>query len=195
MIMSMDGAMQIGTYRALPAALLEHDARAFAVAIAAESVIRARCPELIVEHIGSTSVAGCPGKGIVDLLCLYPDGHLERSKAILDSLGFQRQISRDPFPETRPMRVGALEYDNTEFRLHVHVVDIHSSEVAYVRSFRDRLRDDLDFRRRYIETKRDILQRGITDTLEYSQAKGQFIRGALLEMGFAPEDLPPAAKI
>ena len=42
---------------------------------------------LRVEHIGSTSVPGCAGKGIIDLMVLYPVGGLEHARQVLDSLG------------------------------------------------------------------------------------------------------------
>src|SRR5438874_1909694 len=72
-------------------------------------VIRSVAPELQVEHVGSTSVPGCGGKGIVDLAVLYGEGFLDRAKLILDGLGFQKQGGRDPFPESRPMRVACVE--------------------------------------------------------------------------------------
>lgn len=182
--------MKIGIYRAAPAALLPHDPRTFEVAAAVTQLILSPMPHLLVEHIGSTSVEGCPGKGIVDVQCLYPDHQLEPTKELLRRLGFQPQVSRDPFPESRPMRVGAMELGGTTYRIHVHVVAASSPEVAYVRAFRDRLRSDPELRDRYVQTKQEILAQGITDSLDYAQAKASFVRQTLLEMGFTPEELP-----
>src|SRR5258708_38349492 len=73
--------------------------------------IQTMAPELRVEHVGSTSVPGCGGKGIVDLAVLYPNDFLTRARAILDDLGFQKQGGPEPFPESRPMRVGCVEHN------------------------------------------------------------------------------------
>lgn len=182
--------MKIDIYHAAPAAFLPHDPRCFEVASAIERLIIAQMPELLVEHIGSTAVAGCPGKGIVDMHCLYPDHFLDATKDLLRQMGFQPQVSRDPFPESRPMRVGAVSMDGSTYRIHVHVVAASSPEVSFVRAFRDRLREDPDLRERYIQAKREILARGVTDSLDYARAKSSFVRNTLLEMGFSPAVLP-----
>src|ERR1041384_8410236 len=98
----------IGQYQQLPAACRDYDPRSAEVAEQISRMILAQLPSLTVEHIGSTAIPGCAGKGIIDLMILYPDGQLEAAKATLDALGFQRQTSRDPFPGDRPMRVGGV---------------------------------------------------------------------------------------
>ena len=47
-------------------------------------------------------------------------------------------------------------------------------EAEAMRAFRDRLRGDPAFRAVYAALKRAILASGITDSLEYSRAKGAF---------------------
>src|SRR5438132_646698 len=89
----------IGPYQQLPAACQDYDPRSVEVAEQIGQMILAQLPSLTVEHIGSTAVPGCAGKGIIDLMILYSDGQLEAAKAVLDVLGFQRQTNRDPFPE------------------------------------------------------------------------------------------------
>src|SRR5688572_15758373 len=39
-----------------------------------------------IQTIGSTSVPGCGGKGIIDLAVLYPKGLLAGARAVLDNL-------------------------------------------------------------------------------------------------------------
>jgi GrpB-like predicted nucleotidyltransferase (UPF0157 family) len=169
---------------------------------------------MIVEHIGSTSVPGCAGKGVIDLMLLYPDsglqqgnphpggnpepdgrvrsegrpetqagpgtaGGLEHAKQVLESLGFQHQSSRDPWPESRPMRLGAISYNGKSYRIHVHVISATSPEPAGLRAFRDTLNRDPALRQAYIDRKRAIIAAGITDSVDYSEAKGDFISGAL----------------
>jgi GrpB-like predicted nucleotidyltransferase (UPF0157 family)/mannose-6-phosphate isomerase-like protein (cupin superfamily) len=136
----------------------------------------------MVEHVGSTSVPGCAGKGVVDLMVLYPPGRLAEARGSLDRLGFQRQEGRDPFPEERPMRVGSVGYEGTLFLLHAHVIAADSPEVAVTRAFRDRLRADPGLADAYVARKREILATGVTDPIDYCVAKGNFVEGVLGEL-------------
>jgi GrpB-like predicted nucleotidyltransferase (UPF0157 family) len=158
---------------------------------------------LIVEHIGSTAVPGCAGKGIIDLMLLYPEGELEpgggleregalkpeggleHAKQILEELGFQHQSTRDPWPESRPMRLGAISYRGKQYRIHVHVISAASVEPAGLRAFRDSLICDADLRQSYIDRKRAIIASGVIDSVAYSEAKDEFISKALEKGGGA----------
>jgi len=169
----------IGPYESRPAICRDYDPRAADVARLVAAMIRDYLPHLQVEHIGSTSVPGCAGKGIVDLMIPVPAGELENIKQILDGLGFQRQPGRDPFPEDRPMRVGSLIYDGEVFLLHVHVIPANSPEVDDLRFFRVCLRDDPNLRKAYVARKREIIASGVTDSLEYCTKKGEFFKEVL----------------
>ncbi|HWX23077.1 MAG TPA: GrpB family protein [Candidatus Binatia bacterium] len=83
--------MRIGTYFSKPAEFCAYDPETVRIAGQLGASIQAMEPALKVEHVGSTSVPGCAGKGIIDLAVLYPDGLLARTRAVLDELGFQRQ--------------------------------------------------------------------------------------------------------
>jgi GrpB-like predicted nucleotidyltransferase (UPF0157 family) len=166
-----------------PPACLEYDPRAAEVAQRVEQAITRLMPTVTVEHIGSTAVPGCAGKGVVDLMLLYPEGQLEAARDLLDSLGFQRQTVGHLFPESRPMRVGALEHQGNTFRVHVHVIAASSIEVAALRTFRERLRADPQTRAAYVARKRTILADGVTDYKLYTEMKGSFVRQALVAAG------------
>ncbi|MBK8816125.1 MAG: GrpB family protein [Methylococcaceae bacterium] len=129
-----------------------------------------------IEHIGSTAVEGCAGKGIIDLMASYSNGELESVKSKLDELGFQKQTTRDPFPETRPMRVGSFEYGGNVFQLHIHVIEKNSPEAVELIEFRNSLRADADLREQYVLLKKSILSQGKTDPIDYCRAKEQFIK-------------------
>ena len=142
-------------------------------------MIEERVPGIVVEHVGSTAVPGCAGKGVVDLMIPYGGGELSPVKRALEDLGFGRQDTRDPFPEDRPMRVGSLEHAGETFRLHVHIVPADSGEPEEFRAFRDRLRSDPALLRRYVDRKRRIIEGGATNPVEYAQTKGDFVRQVL----------------
>ena len=142
-------------------------------------IVRQAAPWMHVEHIGSTAVPGCAGKGIVDLMALYPAGRLEDAREVLDQLGFQHQKSGHIFPETRPMRVGAIGHAGKRYQLHVHVIAMDDPEVASLRRFRDVLKGDATLRDAYQAKKLAILKSGVNKPADYTYAKGEFIRSVL----------------
>lgn len=172
----------IGPYEREEVTYRPHDPRAAEVARRVSEAVRVYLPEVKVEHVGSTAIPGCAGKGVVDLMIPVGPEQLERVKALLDALGFQRQVAlpgHEPWPESRPMRVGSLSHEGTRFTLHVHVIPDDSPEVETQRRFRDKLRADPELREAYVARKREILAAGITNGGDYSQAKDSFIRGVL----------------
>jgi GrpB-like predicted nucleotidyltransferase (UPF0157 family) len=142
-------------------------------------MIHSHRPELSVEHVGSTAVPGCAGKGIVDLMIPVPAGEMQNVKDLLDRLGFQKQTNRDPFPEDRPMRTGSVAYEGQVFLLHVHAVPAESPEVEEFRFFRACLRADPELLAAYVACKRKIIASGATDSLDYCCKKGEFIQQVL----------------
>lgn len=172
----------IGSYEDGPAECLPYDPRAAAVAARVAAAIRGLRPDAAVLHVGSTAVPGCDGKGIVDLLVLYVPGTLDEVIDALDRIGFQAQTSGNPFPQERPMRRGTLVHDGERFRLHVHVVRAGTEDAVRLVRFRDRLRGDPKLRDAYVAEKRALIETGVVDTQDYSNAKGGFIRGAVSGM-------------
>ena len=171
--------MEIGLYTESEVHYAHHDFASRHVAASLAETIVGACFEIHVEHIGSTAVTGCAGKGIIDLLVLYPSGSLEATRDALDRLGFQRQSGADSFPETRPMRVGMVEHLGRTYRVHAHVVEAGSAEARELVRFRDLLRANAGLRRAYEMEKCKILARGVTHGAEYAKAKGEFVRRVL----------------
>src|SRR6266446_9762377 len=173
--------MRVLPYFSMPAEFRAYDPEFTEIANLLRGTIQSVEPELQVVHVGSTSVPGCGGKGIIDLAILYPQGLLARARAVLDGLGFQEQGGPEPFPENRPMRVGCVEHDGRPFRIHAHVIALGSEEHGELVWFRETLRGDSALRQSYEERKQAVLAMGIEDRLEYCKAKGAFITDALNE--------------
>ena len=169
----------IGPYESRPAACRDYDPRAADVARLVAAAIRQRLPQAQVEHVGSTAVFGCAGKGIVDLAIPVSDGEMESLKEVLERLGFQRPTDPDPFPEDRPLWVGSLVHDGELFLFHVHVIPANSPEMDDLRFFRTCLRADPELLKAYIARKREIIAGGATDSRDYCREKGQFIKDVL----------------
>jgi GrpB-like predicted nucleotidyltransferase (UPF0157 family) len=173
----------IDRYLSHPPEYRDYDPIAVEVARLVSHKILAHLPMVAVEHIGSTAVPDCAGKGIVDLVVVYPAERLELVKLLLENLGFQPQCCGHLFPETRPMRVGAMAHAGRTYRLHVHVVAESSPEVREMRAFRDRLRTDAKLRAAYTGRKRAIIETGVSDPAAYTEMKASFILSALAVCG------------
>lgn len=164
--------------------LVPYDPRSVMVAAAVADLVRDRIPRAVVEHIGSTAVPGCDGKGIVDLMIVTPTEERATLVSELLALGFQRQTGGFIHPPERPMLEGALDLDGDLFRIHLHVVP-ENTEERIVRRFRDVLRARAELRDEYVVLKRQIIESGVTERLEYTQRKNRFVE-KLLEGGNGP---------
>jgi GrpB-like predicted nucleotidyltransferase (UPF0157 family) len=56
-----------------------------------------------------------------------------------------------------------------------------SQESKEMRAFRDRLRADPGLVAAYVARKREIIESGVSDSLEYVRVKGSFVQGVLSE--------------
>lgn len=175
----MSAELPIGMYEKAPAVVNEWDTRSFVVAERIAALIHERLPELTPEHIGSTAVPGCAGKGIIDLMIPFTPDQLQSIQDALEALGFQRQTGPDPWPEDRPMRVGSIQHDGTTYRIHVHVVPADSPEVTINRKFRDDLRADPALVDEYVSQKRSIAGTEGIDSYNYAVAKGEWVSALL----------------
>lgn len=150
------------------------DPRAVEVAARVAAMVADARPGTVVEHVGSTSVPGLAGKGVVDLVIEADPADVPAITGVLLDLGFGPQTAADAFPPTRPMLRGGIEHDGRVFGLHVHVVPTTSGEAARLRAFRDRLRSDPELRAAYEAHKRRILAEETADPAAYQQAKDRF---------------------
>ena len=177
---------EVAKYEHGAATFADYDPRAPKVAQRLIDAIQQHAPRIAVDHVGSTAVPGCRGKGVIDLGVTYALRDLESAKAAVDALGFQKQSGREPWPETRPMRVASVIALGGSFQVHAHVIERDGTEHRELIAFREALRGDPQFRSAYEKTKEEILARGITDPLDYSNAKSSFITMALAGAGLRP---------
>jgi GrpB-like predicted nucleotidyltransferase (UPF0157 family) len=163
-------------YPSPPPELRRWNPRAPEVAARVVALIAGRLPDTTIEHVGSSSVPGCAGKGYIDLVIPYgDDSHLGAINDALFALGFGRQRNRDPFPESRPMRIGAIDHEGETYLLHVHVVPESTHETAELLEFRNRLRADPGLVAEYVAAKCAVLDAGVRDGDDYAERKGTFI--------------------
>ncbi len=137
---------------------------------------------------------GLPGKGIVDLSIETEPAAIPAIVDMLYELGFGPQPGPDPWPPSRPMPVGSLELDGTQYRIHLHVQP-RGGDFARDLAFRDALRTDDDLRRQYEGLKRGITSGGAVEGLRYTHSKTAWILGVYRRLGFAPPPILAPATI
>ena len=168
----------IGPYDEPPLACRDFDPRAAEIARQVAGLISRHLPSARAEHIGSTAVPGCGGRGIVDLLIACPEGDVEKVHLLLGRLGF-RQEGEALFPPHPPAYGGAWVHDGDPFLLQVHVLPAAAAEVDSMRFFRACLRADAELVRAYVQHKRAILSSGVAETAEYCRQKAAFLKMVL----------------
>ena len=133
------------------------------------SLLHSHVPFACVEHVGSTSVPGCIGKGDIDILVRVSPDQFQRSRGVLDKL-----LGRSDRNEATDSYV---EYDWTgaEQQAAVQLVAIGGTHDDFLR-FRDLLLADRDLVQRYNALK--LSYQGCSAE-EYRKAKDEFITRVL----------------
>ncbi len=184
----------IGPYERLQAEVHEWDPKTVEVAARVAELVAEHRPDLTVEHIGSTSVPGLPGKGIVDLSIENDPADIPAVFSMLYDLGFGPQPGPDPWPPTRPMPVGSLDLDGERYRIHLHVQPLGGDSRRDL-AFRDALRNDPELRSQYEGLKRGITDAGPVEGLRYTHSKTAWILQVYRRLGFAPPPIAPPSTI
>src|ERR1051325_5052591 len=128
---------------------------------------------LRVEHIGSTSVPGLAAKPIIDILVVVPDSADE--SAYLPQLEAEGYVLRVREPDWNEHRM----FQTPEKDVHVHIYSAECPEVQRNLTFRDRLRQNTDDRRRYEQTKRELAAKEWFDMNAYADAKTEVIESII----------------
>jgi GrpB-like predicted nucleotidyltransferase (UPF0157 family) len=154
------------------------DPRAADIARQISAIIALHLPSVRAEHVGSTSVPSCGGRGIIDLLIACPEGDVKNVDLLLRQLGFG-QGGEPLFPPHPPAYRGAWLDSGKPFFLNVHVLPTGAAEVDSIRFLRSCLRADAELARAYVQHKRAIISSGVTDEAEYCRQKAAFLKMVL----------------
>ena len=168
----------IGPCDDVTVAYRDSDPRSAEIARQVAGLISRHLPSLRAEHVGSTAVPGCGGRGIVDLLIACPEGDAEIANVLLGKLGFHRS-GQVLFPSHPPAYQGTWDHNGDTFLLHVHLLPAGSDEVDSMRFLRTCLRADAELARAYVQHKRAIISSGVTDDAEYCRQKAAFLKMVL----------------
>ena len=128
---------------------------------------------LVLEHVGSTSVAGLSAKPIIDIVLAVADSSDEPSfVGPLEQKGFKLRIREPDWYEHR-----MFKYSDPDANLHVF--SYGCVEIDRMIRFRDWLRNHADDRMLYEEKKRELAGRTWKYTQNYADAKSEIIQEIL----------------
>jgi len=124
---------------------------------------------LRIEHIGSTSVPGLAAKPVIDILVVVPDSANESAYLPrLEAAGYVLRVREPYWNEHRMFRT-------PEKDVHVHVYSAGCPEIQRNLIFRNRLRSNAEDRKRYEQTKRELVAEDWPDMNTYARAKTEVI--------------------
>jgi len=122
--------------------------------------------DVMIEHIGSTSVPGLAAKPIIDIVVAVDD--ITAEEDYLDPLLAAGYVLRVREPGHRLVRT-------PERDVHVHVYERGAAAVDEYLLLRDHLRRDDDDRALYEDTKRALMNERWDDMNAYADAKTEVI--------------------
>lgn len=154
--------------------------------------------DLVIEHIGSTSVEGLSAKPVIDVLMgLHNEEDLDKIPALLagnhytyyekynDDMPYRRffiQFHERPqhygFPElvTNETPIPAPMHDHVFRVAHIHAIPVASEHWERHIAFRDYLRTHTAVRDAYALLKKGLIQQEWEDGNDYNEAKDAFIK-------------------
>ncbi len=133
---------------------------------------------LLLEHVGSTSVPGLIAKPIVDIVLAVADSAEEPAYVpALEAAGYRLHIREPDWHEHR-------KFKGPGVNINLHVFTEGSPEVERMLSFRDRLRSNVEDRKLYARTKRDLAQQTWKYVQDYADAKTQVVNEILTRAHF-----------
>jgi GrpB-like predicted nucleotidyltransferase (UPF0157 family) len=137
------------------------------------SAIHDALGDVVVEHVGSTSVPGLDAKPIIDINLIVADSADETSYVpALEGIGYVLVIREPDWHEHRLLKL-------SDPAVNLHVFTTGSTEHDRMITFRDRLRSDDAARDSYLATKRELASRTSEFVQEYADEKSSVVEQIL----------------
>lgn len=130
-----------------------------------------------IDHVGSTSIPGLPGKPVLDLLVspiAWEDA--EKIAGLLAELGYRAESDKDNVRRyflTKTIGIGSLE------AVHLHLTPPHSDWGNNMLAFRDELIADKELANRYTTLRQNLAADHPDDLEAYTLGKTAFVTSVL----------------
>ncbi|HEX6901685.1 MAG TPA: GrpB family protein [Thermoanaerobaculia bacterium] len=146
--------------------------RARAVYETVATQLRALLPDALIEHIGSSAIAGAISKGDLDVFVAVSRDKFSEAIAAIESCGFRIKSNT-----LRTDQLCPFESDNYALDVGIQLVE-RGSHFEFFRRFRDLMNADPWLRDRYNQLKREAEP---LDEQSYRVLKSDFIEAVLAQ--------------
>ena len=126
-----------------------------------------------IEHIGSTSVVGLGGKGIIDVLIITEREYMRKIVELLVANGYK--YNPEACTEERLFVSGPFKYNENELHIHIHITFHGSKSCKDMLLFRDYLREHPEEAETYYALKKHWSIEAGLDGRKYTELKAQYI--------------------
>ena len=134
-------------------------------------LVRSVLPDRRVEHVGSTSVPGLGGRGVLDSVVVAPPEEQARVVEALRGRGFKEF----PYGAVRPGLPTSIRLEQRDYPVVLYVVPANHEYLRGWLTFTAYMREHPDQVGRYAEVKRGALAEGHTDPWAYQEAKTPYL--------------------
>ena len=145
------------------------------------SKLRRVFPKVKIEHVGSTSIPGLGGKGIIDIAMRIPKSKLGQFVKKLDKLEY-RTPKDHPVTDKSALFQKRITYGGKERRVHVHLVFDDKFWDSFI-LFRDHLRGNDKERDKYAKIKKKGAKLARGEAEKYRKHKKSFLEKAMEVLG------------
>ncbi|MDE3046705.1 MAG: GrpB family protein [Verrucomicrobiota bacterium] len=130
---------------------------------------------LLIEHVGSTSVPGLGGKGIIDIAIAVSPENIDSMSKQLQDAGYEFRV-RGSVPNRLFFRIDLPDVEEGMRRYHVHLTSLNSDELKGLIGFRDYLRTHPEEVQQYAEVKKKAVDEANGDGEKYRKSKEHFFQ-------------------
>ena len=139
--------------------------------------LKAKEPDIKIEHIGSTSIEELVAKPIIDIMIGLKDFSTANNHiSTMEALGYKYVTKYESIIPGDKYFTKDLNGKRT---YHVHMVGFETKLWNRHLMFRNQLRNNPVDRKKYLELKKDLAKREWSCGFEYAEAKSEFITGIL----------------
>jgi GrpB-like predicted nucleotidyltransferase (UPF0157 family) len=136
----------------------------------------------LLEHCGSTSVAGLSAKPVIDIVMAVPDSSDEAAYVPeMEAAGYVLRIREPDWFQHRLFR-------GPDTTINLHTFSEGSSEIDKMLQFRDWLRTHDDERDLYQRAKLELAERTWEFTQQYADSKSEVVHAILERAGWRPPE-------
>lgn len=117
-----------------------------------KNILKSLFPKYKIEHVGSTSVPGLGGKGIIDIAIVVPQNKINSSLHLLEKNGFEYKVK--PLDKKRKFLQKIVNYRKKQRRVHIHLTSKNSIIWKSLIELRNYLRQNKGAVKRYSKIKK-----------------------------------------